>query len=424
MSADVILYGLATIVGYLNLSWIYGITTNQKFNLKLRKVLIVVFLAIVSTIVSFKINVIAKTFYNLFAYFIMTKLFYNNDKKKLVYYTLLIWLIGGLFDVVSMSIVSAIIMLFYKKVTAIITVIATFILQIFLNLLFRIKYIRILSDKLYNKIEQIENIVWFYIVIVALFFLFGILAYFNIDNFTNGIMILFFIVLCLSISIYFVHTISIEKIYNETSKNLLENNSFFVDQNTKNRIFKHNIIHKLDGVKSVANDKSKKLLDDLIEEYNLTSSPSKEVDNLPNGINGLICQKIYSNKSKKVDFAINNYIKSELFDVLTPKKYNKLCETLGICLDNAITATLKTKEKILQIAILENQDNIFIKIVNTFKSELEIDEIGNLNYTTKTSGHGLGLYSIFSRKDVMVKTSIINNLFENQIIVKKNKIKA
>ena len=112
---------------------------------------------------------------------------------------------------------------------------------------------------------------------------------------------------------------------------------------------------------------------------------------------------------------------SDLFDVLTPRKYNKLCETLGICLDNAVSASSKSKEKILQIVILENEKNVVIKVTNTFNSSLEIDKLGSLNYTTKKNGHGIGLYSLFGRKDVTLKSSIINNLFESQITIKKKK---
>jgi sensor histidine kinase regulating citrate/malate metabolism len=210
-----------------------------------------------------------------------------------------------------------------------------------------------------------------------------------------------------------------EKIYKNTVDNLLDNNKYYLEVNNQDRVFKHNIIHRLNSIKSVGDKDANKLIDDLIDDYNLNSMPNMSIDILPNGINGIISRIIYGRKIDGLQIAVNNYLKSDLFSVLSPRKYNKLCESIGVCLDNALTATSSSKEKVLQVAILESKSSVIVKIINTFDSSLEVDKLGVMNYTTKKGGHGLGIYSLLGRKDVIVKTSIINDLFENQIIVKK-----
>ena len=151
------------------------------------------------------------------------------------------------------------------------------------------------------------------------------------------------------------------------------------------------------------------------------STNSNYDDVLPNGINGIICRKLYNDNKVKLEYVINNYIKSDLFDVLWPRKYNRLCETIGLVLDNAVNASSKSKEKMLHIILLEDENMIKIKVINTFNDSLDVDKIGALNYTTNNNGHGLGLYSLIGKKDVLLTTKIINNLFECTIEAKKIK---
>ena len=130
-------------------------------------------------------------------------------------------------------------------------------------------------------------------------------------------------------------------------------------------------------------------------------------------------KKIYGFENNELSIGIDNNINSNVYDELTPKSYNLLCEALGILLDNALEATEKTKEKILMIDMKETEESYHIKIINTFQTVLDIDALGTLKYTTKKTGHGIGLFSLIGRKKLKIKTSIINDLFFNEIIIEK-----
>jgi len=65
------------------------------------------------------------------------------------------------------------------------------------------------------------------------------------------------------------------------------------------------------------------------------------------------------------------------------------------------------------------RSNMESSIINTFAGSLDLERIGSIEYTTKEEGHGLGLFSLFGRKNLSVTTTIKNNLFINNIEIKK-----
>lgn len=112
-----------------------------------------------------------------------------------------------------------------------------------------------------------------------------------------------------------------------------------------------------------------------------------------------------------------------MLESLGPRNYNSFCEALGITLDNALEACIKTEDKLLYLEFKEGKDSITIKVMNTFSGNIELDRLDTKEYTSKKEGHGLGLYSLFNRKNIVITTSIKNNLFINVIKVKKQKEK-
>ena len=294
-------------------------------------------------------------------------------------------------------------------------------LQIILFFLFKIKKIRKFVNKLKEKIDAIHNSVILYVLIMFLIILFGVFAFKNMSSLSRVFLFTLLLISCIMVTLYFIKIRHDELTFKKTIFNLLENNNYYISENTKNRVFRHNIIHKLNSIKSVGDKSVNKLINDIIKE-NKISSINVDADLLPNGINGIISNIIYNRNTKDFNIVISNCLHSNLLEVLSPRKYNKLCEMLGVCLENAMGACEKTKEKILQIMILEDDSNVTINITNTFNSKLEVDKIGSLNYTTKNKGHGLGLYSLFEKRNVIVKSSIVNDLFKTKLIIKKIKI--
>ena len=60
-----------------------------------------------------------------------------------------------------------------------------------------------------------------------------------------------------------------------------------------------------------------------------------------------------------------------------------------------------------------------MEIKNTFNADINVDSIGNKEYSTKGKKRGLGLFSIFRDNEATVSVRIINNIFESKIVAKK-----
>ena len=116
-----------------------------------------------------------------------------------------------------------------------------------------------------------------------------------------------------------------------------------------------------------------------------------------------------------------NKLKKDILNILSPRNYNLLCEALGITLDNALDAAIKSKEKNLYLSFLETQNNIKIVIANSFLGTIDIDKVGTINYTSKQNGHGLGLVSLFLKNNLIIKNKIKGNLFITQMLISKLK---
>lgn len=88
-------------------------------------------------------------------------------------------------------------------------------------------------------------------------------------------------------------------------------------------------------------------------------------------------------------------------------------------MDNAIDASINSKKKILYISFEEKSSSLIVKIINSYSGSIDIDELGNLNYTSKSSGHGLGLWSLFHKRGISVQNTLKDNLFISTITILK-----
>ena len=228
------------------------------------------------------------------------------------------------------------------------------------------------------------------------------------------------ITIILSILIISMIIIKYENItLKQTNAILIKNNEFYTKLLDNYRILKHNLISQLIGIKSVSNKNTKKLIDDLIKQYNETYNTTQYIKEMPSKVSGIIYEKLYNFKQKDIKLTVDNKIKNDLFNLISPRSYNLLCEALGVLFDNAMEATSETKEKIIYLKFEEKEEEIKITIINTFVGKIDIEKIGSKNYTHKENGHGLGLYSLMGRNKLQIKYHIKNNLFFSEIFIEK-----
>lgn len=246
-----------------------------------------------------------------------------------------------------------------------------------------------------------EKVNYFLFTILFLSFLgFYIISYYNFfrksaENFMFSFVLfcIFMILLVLLISEFFKI-----KTKDEEQKQLLKimgDYEIILDKTRENR---HEMINNLLVLKGEKNKNSRRyndILDELIKQYytNKMSSYSG-LYKLPNGLKGLVYYKIARIKNNDVNF--RTIISDKMYDEfnnLDTKIYYKVCKIMGILIDNAVEASINSKEKTLLIYIYEQcNGNIVISIENSYNALLDIHDINKKGYSTKGKNRGLGLF--------------------------------
>lgn len=381
-----------------------------------------VFLAIIGSLISscllyFNLAIIRNIFtISFMIFFIKSKSL--KGILELFYYTVIIWIYGIFVDLIVMVIVSLLNLTNVFELLHV-QIIFSYIMAITLFGFCSISFVKNITRKTINKLLKVKPYILLDIIFILSIMYLSSLCLADLKN-TSLVALYFIIAIVISYIIY----MTIDKHYNikrlkELNKILLKNIDFFISLDEEHRIFKHNLTHQLSGIKSVSTKKGKDLIDDLILEYNKNFAMPKNIKNIPEGINGIVYEKFYNFNSKDIKLIVNNNISTLLLDNMRPKTFNRLCEALGVCLDNSMEATIKSDEKLILIDFEENREFYFIDIKNTFSNKVDIDCFGDKNYSTKEGIRGIGIFSILKRKEFEIKNKIVNNCFCTTIQIKK-----
>lgn len=359
----------------------------------------------------------------IYFYFMFQHLFHCT-KDESQNYSVIIWIICLIIDVLVMFVVSGYkSSSIYEEHVNISKSVGTIIMSMILIAISKLKFITKFLRQLYQKMSKLNIPIKYIFVLIIIFSYVAVTGSNNLFDhvmITGLLIIAVFLIVITIILIFLNYKILTLKITNEI---LEKNNEVNQKAIYQFRILKHNLESQLMGVKTVANKKAKALLDNLIKEYNESFYIKHDINSMPLGINGLVLDKLYKYNEDNIEISITNKIKSRILKSVGPRSYNLFCEALGVTLDNALESAKESKDKLVYIEFRENKEVIQMKIMNTFHGNIDLDKLGTVNYTSKSKGHGLGLYSLFGRKNLTITTSIKNNLFVNKIEVKKLKRK-
>lgn len=423
---EFLIWFIASFISTFGFSYLYYKISDSyvKINLKISIVFIigVLFLSLVKY---YDVTYLSAVSYFLFFPIFFFLINYESFAKYL-FYLIFVWIYGVILDMFSMLFV-----LFLQHVLNfnIYSYISRLILSSFVFLLFIIsaKSIKFknLVNNIYKKVQRI-NYFDFALVAFAIFVFFvGFVIFLSLDNMSLSVLLMAVLFL-LSLSFVLLIRVRVHLIENDIFLNLLkENNEFYLKIEDENRIFKHNLTAKLLSVKSVSDKKARKLIDDLIQSYNKNMDFSIQIKDMPYGLNGIIYEKIYPYIGK-LHIKIYNKITFDIFKKLKPRRYNVFVEKMIIALDNAIESCMTSIDKVLVINLYSEDNEIIMDIKNTFSADLNLEELGKINYSTKDKKNGrrrgLGLFSALRDNEVKMSIKIINNLFVTRIVAKQNLI--
>ena len=193
--------------------------------------------------------------------------------------------------------------------------------------------------------------------------------------------------------------------------------------------FKHdfsNIITALGGyINSKNMEGLEKYYDNILDEFNINNNLSTLNPNIINNpaIYNILAAKYY--KADELGITINlqvfinlNELKMDVYD---------FCRILGILLDNAIEASSKCEEKIINIDIRDIRPKKCqsITIENTFLDKnIDISRLAEKGYTSKTKdkeSHGIGLWQVAKlikkNKNTILDTSKDDKYFRQELVI-------
>ncbi len=369
------------------------------------------------------INLVLKEFMQLFFMFILSlyifyKVFRMSFKENL-FYTIIIFLISDLIYL-PLSFILSSIFKFYR-----LTFINLNILQIVLSIVYSLVIILSINSKEKTFIDKIKTFFYhnnfFYIISLIVLISVDLLKQFLLSQ-SFIIQVISLATFSLAETILFIILFSkllMERIdYEQEINDYDDLSSKYTKMNDEYRILRHNLVNDLLAVKSCDEKRYRSLIDVIIKKYRRNYELYIPVDNNKTGIASLIDMKIQVARKYRVNMEMHTTIDLENFNDLEATKYLKICEVLGIAIDNAIEAAKVSKEKIVDVEIYENNGIIF-EIANSFCSTIDLEKLFDSEYSTKNRGTGIGLNYIASLKSTGIKTSveIRSNFFILRIFV-------
>lgn len=166
----------------------------------------------------------------------------------------------------------------------------------------------------------------------------------------------------------------------------------------KDRIRRHENKNQLITIKGMISPKDKRAneyIDSLIADNSDKSYKwLSELKNIPiGGLKGLLFYKVNKMRENNIEVSltISRSLENSKLQNIDTKTYKQLCQIIGVYIDNAIEACLEAESKSIGIEIYKDEDIFEFIISNTYKGNIQVDNIDAAGYTTKGNGHGYGL---------------------------------
>lgn len=239
---------------------------------------------------------------------------------------------------------------------------------------------------------------WIYIIIIMI--LLSLLLAFNKYNLGSGInyyinagMVIFVVFSLIYVIYNKFQKQAMEDKYNESMEYVLRYEKIINEQGKKN----HEYNNQLMVIKGYINkpERLSEYLDEVIGEHKTGQNYTvKQLGFLPDGgVKGLLYHKLSKMKDNNIKYYlyVDQNLKDKDSDCFNLKTYRDFTKLLGVFLDNAIDAALKSEEKEIEVELKDKDDYLLLTISNTYDKNIDINKVGKSGFTTKGVGHGFGL---------------------------------
>lgn len=202
-----------------------------------------------------------------------------------------------------------------------------------------------------------------------------------------------------------------------------------IEEKSKNQ---HEYNNQLILIREMLGNRNKKVREYIDQILSIENEQSKsnwlnKIKNIPNGgLKGLIHYKIVEMQKKKIKLYIdiNENVDNKKINKYLTDNLNDISKIIGVYLDNAREAALKSKKKYIIIEAECNKDKLNFSISNTYKGGINLSKIDNAGYSKKGKNRGYGLslvHDIISKRDDVEQYREFNGIYFVQHICLKYK---
>lgn len=264
-----------------------------------------------------------------------------------------------------------------------------------------------LKIKIYDKIVFIISILFFFIypMMILLLEVYDHVKDINLKNriIIFDVVIMLILIFFLCIALFIICKLFLQKIRNDyqikMQTELIKYTTLLEKNYDKLRFFKHdyaNILLTLEiFIRENDMENLQKYYFDLVKNFNdFTKSIPKQIDNIhfikDKPLKSIIFDKLNNADNQKINAVLivkeNITFNDNLLD---------LCRVLGILLDNSIEAANScVNDRFIYVSFVRKDNEISISIKNSYKDNLNINDLYKNGYTTKGRNHGQGLEEV------------------------------
>lgn len=387
-----VLSGIMSYVAIINMS-------NEKFKLKSFIIYLIVFLPLLLTTYIFFSGITKLVLSIIFIIIALYLSVFKSDISNSVYFAFTYEMLVFVSEIVLSVLILFIFKLDGSEYSNIpfSLLISTILNCLLVYLLSRIKFISKNIRKL-NHIIKKNNKDWIYIILIMI--LMVLFIFFNRYKMTNSTEYFVNTAMAVFVVISFVYVIynkfqrqAMEDKYNESMEYVLRYEKIINDQGKKN----HEYNNQLMVIKGYINkpERLSEYLDEVIGEHKTGQNYTvKQLGFLPDGgVKGLLYHKLSKMEDNNIKYYlyVDQNLKDKDIESFDLKTYRDLTKLLGVFLDNAIDAALKSEEKEIEVELKDKDDCLLLTISNTYDKNTDINKVGKSGFTTKGVGHGFGL---------------------------------
>lgn len=387
-----VLSGIMSYVAIINMS-------NEKFKLKNFIIYLIIFLPLLLTTYIFFSGITKLVLSIIFIIMALYLSVFKSDISNSVYFAFTYEMLVFVSEIVLSVLILFIFKLDGSEYSNIpfSLLISTILNCFFVYLLSRIKFISKNIRKL-NHIIKKNNKDWIYIILIMI--LMVLFIFFNRYKMNNSTEYFVNTAMAIFVVVSFVYVIynkfqrqAIEDKYNESMEYVLRYEKIINEQGKKN----HEYNNQLMVIKGYINkpERLSEYLDEVIGEHKTGQNYTvKQLGFLPDGgVKGLLYHKLSKMEDNNIKYYlyVDQNLKDKDIESFDLKTYRDLTKLLGVFLDNAIDAALKSKEKEIEVELKDKDDCLLLTISNTYDKNTDINKVGKSGFTTKGVGHGFGL---------------------------------